>query len=97
MLDIAVGFIDDPIRSIANGATPFLSDPLPVFIRRQEPRCRQFRAAHARFQLTTQKLGCYVLQPSKDKIDADEPFRGVDNEHDLLCFRSMTTGVAYPS
>ena len=96
MFDIAVGFIDDPIRSIANGATPFLSDPLPVFIRRQRAALALI-SCHARLQLTTQKLGCYVLQPSKDKIDADEPFRGVENERDLLCLRSLTTGVAYPS
>jgi hypothetical protein len=38
VFDIAVGSIDDPIKSLANVATPFLavlSDPLSVFIRRK--------------------------------------------------------------
>jgi len=41
VLDIAVGFIDDPIRSLANVATPFLavlSDPLPFSTPAKEPR-----------------------------------------------------------
>jgi hypothetical protein len=51
VFDIAVGSIDDPIRPLANVATPFLavfSDPLSVFIHRQKSRAGMNRVCRAR-------------------------------------------------
>ena len=77
MLDIAVGFIDDPIDPLPTAPRLSFQSHYRFSYAGKEPRWRESRAAHARFQLTTQKLGCYVSQAGKDKIDADEPFLGM--------------------
>jgi hypothetical protein len=76
-LDIAVGFIDHPIDPLPTAPRLSFQIHYRFSCAGKESRWCESRAAHARFQLTTQKIGCYVSQASKDKIDADKPFRGM--------------------